>query len=193
MRPGLEQVCAGMERMEGWGWEWGEGNLLEGVVTWMGPAGPPGRHRLTRPFIPCGSRSCPEPWGPGERLEQGPAEAPQVPTQEAHAADAAGEGLHQRYRRGLESERAAGGPRRGGRADLPLPQTRCSAARWPRCVSARGARCRASCSSASAPSRPAVRTAVRGGRGGGGRIQGAWQPRRPLGGRRVERKGPGAP
>lgn len=127
-------------------------------MTRMGPAGPPGRHRLTRPCIPCGSRSCPEPRGPGERLEQGPAEAPQVPTQEAHAADAAGEGLHQRYRRGLESERAAGGPRRGGRADLPLPQTRCSAARWPRCVSARGARCRASCSSASAPSRPAVRT-----------------------------------
>lgn len=45
-----------------------------------------------------------------------------------------------------------------GDADEPFPQTRCSAARWPCCVSARRARCRASCSSASAPSRPGVRT-----------------------------------
>lgn len=43
-----------------------------------------------------------------------------------------------------------------GGADEPLPQTRCSAVRWPSCVSARRAQCRASCSRASAPSRPGV-------------------------------------
>lgn len=55
-------------------------------------------------LIPCGSRARPEPRGPGERLEQGQAKAPQVPAEAAHAAVTAGEGLHQRYRRDLESE-----------------------------------------------------------------------------------------
>lgn len=46
--------------------------------------------------------------------------------------------------------------RRGAQTRL-FPQTRCSAARWPSCVSARRAPSRASCSSASAPWRPGVR------------------------------------
>lgn len=107
------------------------------------------------PCTPCGSRAHPEPWEPRERLEQGPAQAPQIPAEEAHAAVAAGEGLHQRYWRDPASGAPVGSGARG--ADGPLPQTRCSAAHWRSCVSARGARCRASCSSASAPWRPAVR------------------------------------
>lgn len=60
------------------------------------------------------------------------------------------------YIRGMAArpEWAAGHLR--GDADKPLPQIRCSAARWRCCVSARGARCRASCSSVSGPSRPGV-------------------------------------
>lgn len=141
--------------------------------------------------IPCGSRARPERRGPGERLEQSQAKAPQVPAEATHAAVTAGEGLHQRYWRELES----GAPvARAGGTDEPVPQTRCSAARWPRCVNARGARCRASCSSASAWSKPAVRTRRAG-----------WAFRAPdrllpgprdgdsLGERRVEGERPGIP
>lgn len=71
------------------------------------------------PRIPCGSCAHPEPWEPGERLEQGPAQAPQVPAEAAHAAVAAGEGLHQRYWRDRASGAPAGSGARG--ADGPLP------------------------------------------------------------------------
>lgn len=147
MRRGPEQVCVGTavgQGMDGIFW---------GMVT-IGLGHPGALTDSAR--IACGSCARAELWEPGERLEQGPAQAPQVPAEAAHAAVAAGEGLHQRYWRDRASAAPVGSGVRG--ADGPLPQTRCSAARWPSCVSARGARCRALCSSASAPWRPAVRT-----------------------------------
>lgn len=82
-----------------------------GVTPWgWGQPGQSRRHRVTRPRIPGPRRS-----HPGERPQQGPAEAPQVPAKAADAAVAAGEGLHQRYL-GETGARGAGDPGAGRRS-----------------------------------------------------------------------------
>lgn len=149
------QVCLGGGEAGGGGWQT---PLRGAVTTGLGPPGRPTVVPTTDPALAfplaLGSTAHPRARRSGGRHQQGPAEAPQVPAEAAHATVAAGEGLHQRYPRDPESGApVAQGP---GGADEPLPQTRCSAVRWPSCVSARRAQCRASCSRASAPSRPGV-------------------------------------